>query len=43
MLKVNFYKNKRQGDKNYGKIYARVKPTDVAGIIAEYKAEGGAA
>ena len=26
-----------------GKIYARVKPTDVAGIIAEYKAEGGAA
>ncbi len=26
-----------------GKIYARVKPTDVAGIIAEIKAEGGAA
>ena len=26
-----------------GKIYARVKPTDVAGIIDEYKAKGGAA
>ncbi len=25
MLKLDFYKNKRQGDQNYGKIYARAK------------------
>ena len=42
MLKVNFYKNKRQGDKNYGKIYARAEnhePIDLEGLalhIAEH-------
>ena len=32
MIKLNFYKNKVQGNKNYGKIYARAKNDDPIGI-----------
>ena len=41
MLKVNFYKNKRQGDKNYGKIYCRAENADPIGIdqLAQHMAE----
>ena len=36
MIKVNFYKDKRQGNVNYGKVYARAKnndPIDIAGLF----------
>ena len=35
MLKLDFYKNKREGDKNLGKVYARAKnaqPIDLDGL-----------
>ncbi|MBO4464551.1 MAG: DNA-binding protein, partial [Prevotella sp.] len=35
MIKLNLYKNKIQGHKNFGKIYARAKnndPIDIAGL-----------
>ena len=28
MIKLNFYKNKVQGHKNYGKVHARAKNND---------------
>ncbi len=33
MLKLDFYKNKRQGDQNYGKIYGRVKNAEPIGVL----------
>jgi len=41
MLKVNFYKNKKQGHKNYGKIYVRAENAKPIGIdeLAEHMAE----
>jgi len=41
MLKVNFYKNKRQGHKNYGKLYVRAENAEPIGIseLAEHMAE----
>ena len=41
MLKVNFYKNKRQGHKNYGKLYVRAENASPIGIteLAEHMAE----
>ena len=41
MLKVNFYKNKRQNDKNFGKVYVRAsnsKPITIA-ELSEHMAE----
>ena len=32
MLKVNFYKNKRQNDKNFGKVYVRAANSTPIGI-----------
>ena len=34
MIKLNFYKNKIQGNKNYGKVYARAKNDDRMGLLA---------
>ena len=41
MLKVNFYKNKRQGDKNYGKVYGRAENAAPIGLeqLAEHMAQ----
>ena len=41
MLKVNFYKNKRQGHKNYGKIYCRADNAAPVGIaeLAQHMSE----
>ncbi|MCR4957337.1 MAG: DNA-binding protein [Prevotella sp.] len=41
MLKINFYKNKRQGDQNYGKIYGRAENAAPIGIteLAQHMAE----
>lgn len=41
MLKLDFYKNKRQGDLNYGKIYARAKNAAPIGVteLAEHMAQ----
>lgn len=33
MLKVNLYKNKRQGDENFGKVYCRAENADPIGIV----------
>ena len=43
MIKLNLYKNKRQGDKNYGKIYARtsnVKPIGLEQLAAHIAGHG---
>ena len=43
MLELDFYKNKIQGHKNFGKVYARVhktKPIDIEGL-ADHIAEHG--
>ena len=43
MIKLNFYKDKRQGNVNYGKIYARAKnnkPIDIDGL-AKHIAQHG--
>ncbi len=41
MLKLDFYKNKRQGDQNYGKIYGRVKNAEPINLeqLAEHMCE----
>ena len=41
MLKLDFYKNKRQGDQNYGKIYARAKNAEPINLeqLAEHMCE----
>ena len=41
MLKLDFYKNKRQGDQNYGKIYGRVKNAEPIGVteLAQHMSE----
>ena len=41
MLKVNFYKNKRQNDKNFGKVYVRAENATPIGIneLAQHMAE----
>ena len=41
MLKVNFYKNKRQNDKNFGKVYVRAANSNPIGIreLSEHMAE----
>ena len=43
MLKLDFYKDKRQGNVNYGKIYARAKNAQPIGIdkLAEHMASHG--
>ena len=43
MLKIDFYKNKRVGDKNYGKVYARAKNAKPIGVaeLAEHIASHG--
>ena len=43
MLKIDFYKNKRSGDENLGKVYARVKANKMIGIdeLADHIAEHG--
>ena len=43
MIKVNFYKDKRQGNVNYGKVYARAKnndPIDIAGLAKHIARHG---
>ena len=43
MIKLNFYKNKIQGHKNFGKVYARAKnnnPIDIEGL-AKHIAQHG--
>ena len=43
MIKLNFYKNKVQGNQNYGKVYARAKndnPIDIEGL-AKHIAQHG--
>ena len=43
MIKLNFYKDKRQGNVNFGKVYARAKnnkPIDIDGL-AKHIAEHG--
>ena len=43
MIKLNFYKDKRQGNVNYGKIYARAKnnkPIDIDGLARHIAQHG---
>lgn len=41
MLKINFYKNKREGDENFGKVYGRAENAAPIGIdeLAEHMAD----
>ena len=43
MIKLNFYKDKRQGNVNYGKVYARAKnnkPIDIDGLAKHIALHG---
>ena len=43
MIKLNFYKNKIQGHKNFGKVYARAKnnkPIDIEGLAKHIQSHG---
>ena len=43
MIKLNFYKDKRQGNVNYGKVYARAKnnkPIDIEGLARHIAQHG---
>ena len=44
MIKLNFYKNKVQGNKNFGKVYARAKnddPIDIEGLAKHNRQSAG--
>ena len=43
MLKIDFYKNKRAGHENYGKVYGRVKANKMIGIeeLAQHISDHG--